>query len=121
MAQLPLPIYFTNIVDARKMADSIAYIDISTNRMIGQYFEGEEEQRSLTGFYMEETERQLRFIKSRKNKHVNKVPFRLPKEIKITVKKALIIPLINDAFNDESNFVRGHAHSALDDINMFCS
>ncbi|GMK41953.1 hypothetical protein PCCS19_50120 [Paenibacillus sp. CCS19] len=37
------------------------------------------------------------------------------------VNKELIIPLINDALNDESKFVRGHAHSALDDINMFCN
>ncbi|MFP4979474.1 CPCC family cysteine-rich protein [Paenibacillus sp. CN-4] len=36
------------------------------------------------------------------------------------VNKELIIPLISDALNDESTFVRGHAHSALDDINMFC-
>ncbi len=36
------------------------------------------------------------------------------------VNKELIIPLINDALNDESKFVRGHAHSALDDIKMFC-
>lgn len=34
--------------------------------------------------------------------------------------KELIIPLINDALNDESKFVRGHALSALDDIKMFC-
>ncbi|MFC5404682.1 hypothetical protein [Cohnella soli] len=37
-----------------------------------------------------------------------------------TVNKDLIIPHINDALNDKSKFVRGHAHSALDDINMFC-
>ncbi|REK77744.1 CPCC family cysteine-rich protein [Paenibacillus paeoniae] len=37
-----------------------------------------------------------------------------------TVNKELIIPFINDALNDESKFVRGHAYSALDDINMFC-
>ncbi|MDK8182029.1 CPCC family cysteine-rich protein [Paenibacillus sp. UMB4589-SE434] len=36
------------------------------------------------------------------------------------VNKELIIPLINDALNDESSFVRGHANSDLDDINMFC-
>ncbi|MBW7473877.1 hypothetical protein K0T92_03900 [Paenibacillus oenotherae] len=40
--------------------------------------------------------------------------------IHATVNKELIIPLINDALKDESSFVRGHAHSALDDINMFC-
>jgi hypothetical protein len=34
--------------------------------------------------------------------------------------KELIIPLINDALSDESKFVRVHAHSALDDIKMFC-
>lgn len=37
-----------------------------------------------------------------------------------TVNKELIIPLINDALKDESAFVRGHAHSALDDIELFC-
>lgn len=37
-----------------------------------------------------------------------------------SVNMELIIPLINDALNDESIFVRGHAHSALDDIKMFC-
>ncbi|MDK8183362.1 CPCC family cysteine-rich protein [Paenibacillus sp. UMB4589-SE434] len=37
-----------------------------------------------------------------------------------SVNKELIIPLIHHALKDESSFVRGHAHSALDDINMFC-
>lgn len=37
-----------------------------------------------------------------------------------TVHNELIIPLIHNALKDESSFVRGHAHSALDDINMFC-
>lgn len=36
------------------------------------------------------------------------------------VNKELILPLIHEALKDESEFVRGHAHSALDDINMFC-
>ncbi|MFD2746022.1 hypothetical protein ACFSTH_06775 [Paenibacillus yanchengensis] len=36
------------------------------------------------------------------------------------VNKELVIPLINDALQDESEFVRGHAYSALEDITMFC-
>jgi len=36
------------------------------------------------------------------------------------VNKQLILPLIHDALEDESSLVRGHADSALDDINMFC-
>ncbi|MGX4587643.1 hypothetical protein [Paenibacillus chitinolyticus] len=36
-----------------------------------------------------------------------------------TVNKELIIPLIHNALKDESTFVRGHAYSALDDIELF--
>ncbi|WP_438351661.1 hypothetical protein ACP8HI_00790 [Paenibacillus sp. FA6] len=37
-----------------------------------------------------------------------------------TVNKELVIPLINNGLKDESKFVRGHTHSALDDLNMVC-
>ncbi|WP_046216663.1 CPCC family cysteine-rich protein [Paenibacillus wulumuqiensis] len=36
------------------------------------------------------------------------------------IHKEHIIPLIQTALHDESPFVRGHAESALEDINMFC-
>jgi hypothetical protein len=37
-----------------------------------------------------------------------------------TITNKLVLPLINDALNDESNFVKECAHLALDDIKLYC-
>ncbi|MFF2528829.1 AAA family ATPase [Brevibacillus sp. NPDC058079] len=84
--QLPLPVYFSNIFDTRRMPGSMQLIDISTNRFIEGYFESEE-QRGLSGYHMEETERQLRFIKSRRDKHADNISFKLPEKITVSVKE----------------------------------
>lgn len=81
---LPLPVYFSNIFDARQMPDCLKLIDISTNRLVEDYFESEE-QKGLSGYHMEETERQLRFIKSRIDQHADKIPFKLPEKITVFV------------------------------------
>lgn len=83
-AQLPLAVYFTNIFDARRMPESQKLIDISTHRLMENYL-GSEEQWGLSGYPMEETEQQLRFIKSRRNKHADKIPFKLPEKITVFV------------------------------------
>lgn len=37
-----------------------------------------------------------------------------------TITNKLVLPLINDALNDKSNFVKECAHSALEDIKLYC-
>lgn len=37
-----------------------------------------------------------------------------------TITNKLVLPLINDALNDKSNFVKECAHSALNDIKLYC-
>lgn len=81
---LPLVIYYTNIFDARRMPDNQRYYDISTNRILENYFSSEGD-RNLSKYHMNETEQQLRFIKNTGRKHSEKIPFKLPEKISVTV------------------------------------
>lgn len=80
----PLVIYYTNIFDARRMPDNQRYYDISTNRILENYFANEGD-RNLSKYHMNETEQQLRFIKNTGIKHSEKIPFKLPEKISVTV------------------------------------
>lgn len=109
-ALLPWTVYFTNIFDARRMPVSQQLIDISTNRLMEIYF-AREEQQGIGGYHMEETERQLRFIKNRKNNHADKIPFKLPENITVIVTQEVQVPKIEKkktaAFSHFGDYIRG--------------
>lgn len=115
-SSLPLGIYFTNIFDSRKAPPTdYRFYDISTNRLLNDYFSSAE-QASLNGFHMAETEQQIRFIKSRKSKNADKIPFKLPDKIKIFIIQPENIWAVDkeNRFNsDFENYIRNMQQELL--------
>lgn len=98
-------IYFSNICDSKRIPASFGTMNVSTNHLMSQYLHTEENEEHITldDYYLNETEQQILFIKSRQGLRKDRIQFKLPETITVMLAPSDLLISMNR--NQNSHFV----------------
>nr|WP_302055912.1 AAA family ATPase [Paenibacillus sp. A3M_27_13] len=77
-------VYFSNIFDSKVMPNSYETINVSTNKILENCFENEQDREpSIEDYHFFETEQQIRFIKNQRDVSRDVIQFKLPEKLTV--------------------------------------